>query len=353
MDPSLAFQQAVEAVPDDDSLSEEDTDILGHCDDPRQPISAKAAEHQAVTADVPADARQNQPPAASKHPMGMLPRQGRPRVWDCQVCTFSENPSHLLRCSICDSRKGSSNFDAPAGSLAMGATTQLGLGQIWSTPQQLDDAHAPGGDGGPHGDAGPAGISSDPWSSRRQWPAVCSRPATSTEPAAQLSRLEFPHTMQPAGSLDQGPGYAATGTAMRGEGHTSRGACSAADASPSIEGPQDGCWMCLRCRQQLPSGSRPEHEDLHAAQDLQASYGRSEDKWQEGVGTPGFQNAAMPDMSAQHCVREQPPNPAIEHLSKRSADSAKRGRPGEKRKRPAGHVTGQQGGIKSFLNNAA
>ncbi|KAK9819455.1 hypothetical protein WJX74_007636 [Apatococcus lobatus] len=351
-DPSLVFQQAVDAMPDD-FQSSEDTGFADERDEPSyESIGAHASHHKGrasghagPSTGVAAHGGQKQPPAAvapaTKHGSG----HAKPRSWECRVCTFADNPAHLLRCNMCDSRKGSHHFDAPAGSLAVSRNMQRGGTKHFDKPQQHSQS-----------DASACLVSTQAQLQSEHVALPCNHKQLRNlgsaagkehilEHAGDWSGSFSARQHGAAGNAHENAAEAAVGTLMSGIEHASSEAGPPTEGSPSKDGAQDGHWQCPRCRQQILLALKPEHEDLHAAEDLQAEFNHSEDKWRESVAGP----SVMPDNPAQQVIGDH----ATHGAGTRSNTRALAAAPGQKRKRPAGRATSQHGGIKSFMKSAA
>ena len=362
---SIAFQHAVDALPDE-SEDEESEDANG-APDPHQSSYSMADGLIGSSPDASANDNTNDnandkvvPAAAAvRHPSG-IPRPSKARTWDCRVCTFSNNPAHLLRCSMCDSRRGSSQFDAPAGSSALAGLSLSGPGTALTVPadsfssqqQQQQQQHQPRF----------GTCSAHARSTKKRAAVRCSEEAPHAQPFPRPGHAEQPFPCPARLEVAEASGQVRL--------DCTAGPCAAQPASQSSEAsetnvPRSGdagiqgdvarpqmdsghasepLWTCCTCRAQLPAALGREHADSHVAADLQAQSGRSEDKWRE---------APLPQQSDLAA-------PRIAELPSTDSQQSCTGSVGfgqfaaQKRKRPSGAVTGhKRTGIEAYLRPAA
>ncbi len=320
-----------------------------------------------------------QPSAAAT---GHTSRHAKPRAWECRVCTFSENPPHLLRCSLCESRRGSSQFDAPAGSSALAGPSShcvasAPLSSKDCNPQPVltvASAQSPILEfpSGSHPDAA-AGLLENRPRHRQQNDCLPSDYASagqtaSDEPPQQGFYTQHaeccleesgsdarhrqpsgvPHLSRLAalpaatanchhhGFPDADPGFRKAESS--GASHQESPVQAAAASRDANEGP--------KCSRHLPAASKGEHGDFRMAAELQSSISHAEDKWRD-------KGQEKPSSQSMSTCRSGSGNGKD---SERTPGSSGQGRgAGQKRRRPpeAPQVKKQSLGIRMFLKSGA
>lgn len=179
-------------------------------------------------------------------------KPGKSKVWACRLCTYAENPSHSIRCEVCDTTRGSTLQDVQHNRSTSnfgpeGIGTKLGLqhaAKVLSSDSQPLKRPA---SSGTHM-AMPS--TAEPW----QPPVIgrTSRPKASGK-RAQQSMSSF---------LDAGK------SAKRAAVQTIMSNRSSSDAVFT-----EAKWQCHRCKQWFQLGEQAEHHDYHVALDLHKSAG--------------------------------------------------------------------------------
>lgn len=190
--------------------------------------------------------------AALDHDDESLPVSGKSKVWICKLCTYADNPSHSIRCEICDTTRGSRLQDVPYAK-ATANFKREGVGT-----KSGAQAVPPAGAFGSHD--------------------LHSRPATFDVQADTAGNSE---RRQPQGSSKRGRPKASSKRSQQSISGFLGAPAAAKRPSPSVQSdlcnssrssPQstDAKWQCHRCKQWFHLGEQAEHNDYHVALDLHA-----------------------------------------------------------------------------------
>ena len=161
------------------------------------------------------------------------------------MCTFADNHRSILRCTACDSVKGT--------------PWDYYLSQPDQAQQEGPGPPEAAADGGSAG----AAAAEQPLATARQRTVagLCAggeRPASDSQGACAGSRAaEGAATSVPSGS-----------NALEGD--------AGAAGSSMWEPGEHGGWVCMRCAQRVSEEQKAEHEDYHVALQLQEADGRPE-----------------------------------------------------------------------------
>ena len=174
-------------------------------------------------------------------------RAGKNRTWACKLCTFAENPSHSIRCEVCDTTRGSTLQDVQHTSLTSAArATGIGvLSTLQCAPPILMGE----------------GRNTEPCSGLTSFAAQQSI-------AERLHQSSAPKPNRHKGSSKRSQqsisGFLDAGLAAKRSNQ-----CTPVSSAAVIESTYTGQkWQCSKCKQWLHLSEQVEHNDYHLALDL-------------------------------------------------------------------------------------
>ncbi|KAL3138793.1 hypothetical protein ABBQ32_005635 [Trebouxia sp. C0010 RCD-2024] len=169
-------------------------------------------------------------------------KSGKGRAWACKLCTFAANPSHSIRCEVCDNVRGSALQDYRPSNGDVSPSVSMSC-QAASHPGHTER---------------PAVLSSRTQSNKRSQHSIAkflgSRKPTKADawvPSTEANAM--PSTHQPS------QGHAT----VYQDGPVPCLAWTRVDFDKEVR------WQCAKCKCWLQTEQKPEHEDYHLALDLQ------------------------------------------------------------------------------------
>lgn len=177
--------------------------------------------------------------------------EGRPskgKAWACKLCTFAENPSHSIRCEVCETVRGSTLQDyRPAASAAASAAapadveTDRGKTQPALVTPVIPAAHA-------------SSMRSRRPTSKQQQRSIAGflGPGVSKQSEASILKHE-------AGTAKQD---------AAGEQYSQHPACISTSDWARVDFHTEVRWQCAKCKSWFQTGQKAEHDDYHLALEL-------------------------------------------------------------------------------------
>lgn len=170
-------------------------------------------------------------------------KSGKGRAWACKLCTFAANPSHSIRCEVCETVRGSALQDFRPSMVSV--STNLVM-PCQAAPLGHKERHAV--------------LPSRSQSSKHSQHSIA-KFLGSRKPLNAEAEAAVPTTEPSAGQNTDQP----------------RQGCAAVQQEKSVTCPEwtraefdtEVRWQCARCKCWLQSGQKAEHDDYHLALDLQ------------------------------------------------------------------------------------
>lgn len=186
------------------------------------------------------------------HDQGFRP--GKSKVWVCKLCTFAENPSHTIRCEICDTTRGSTLQDVQHKSCSNFRPEGIGIKlRMQHGPQLNTDAGS-----SQQSHPGPSatqicGIGRALQEAARPNPLPVSRPSKvkGSSKRSQQSISGYLDAQQDTKRIN-----VQMVTSDRQQSNTHKSVYS------------DARWQCQKCKQWYQLGEQAEHMDYHVALEL-------------------------------------------------------------------------------------
>ena len=191
------------------------------------------------------------------------PQPGKSKVWACKLCTFAENPSHTIRCEVCDTTRGSTLQDVqrkPVSSFrpeGIDTKSKMQLGSQVDTDAGISQPLHPRSDVTRIGNTGRALHGGD-------------RPDVLT--------MSKPNKVKGSGKRSQQSisGY------LDAQQDTKRINAQAVSSDKLQHNTQksiysDAKWQCYKCKQWFQLGEQAEHIDYHVALDLHKQASRMQE----------------------------------------------------------------------------
>ena len=164
-------------------------------------------------------------------------KSGKGRAWACKLCTFAANPSHSIRCEVCDTVRGSTlqDYRPPTADGSMSDRVPSQLERLGSTDRQCALVIPSKKQNSKHSQHSIARFLGCPNPTRAESDSWTSNTADSRKGSATVH-------------------------------HEKSAVCS---AWTRVEFDTEVRWQCSKCKCCLQTEQKAEHEDYHLALDLQ------------------------------------------------------------------------------------
>ncbi|KAA6417424.1 MAG: DNA polymerase kappa-like [Trebouxia sp. A1-2] len=176
------------------------------------------------------------------HDVEPEPQSSKGKAWACKLCTFAENPSHSIRCEVCETVRGSTLQDYKASpSAAAGPEASTARPKLTQTTSQAPGIHN-------------AGNRNTRQTNKQQQRSIAGflgpgigKSAQAAEPSLHLDTSQsnaYRSADEPAQQASNELGWA------RVDFHT------------------EVRWQCAKCKCWFQTGQKAEHDDFHLALEL-------------------------------------------------------------------------------------
>ena len=199
--------------------------------------------------------------------------------WECKWCTFAQNPMHLLRCEVCDQRRGSLpeclNPAAPSHLQDMSAAHPDPSSGFDQDPAQVPNLAADGlslrlqaenNESRERQDAGSSGMQA---ANVQQAEGTVSGAAVEQTASEAVGKGQ--KRVREQGSMEEC-------RQTSGETRIPKNRATTASDVGIAAGAAGREWLCPECGAQMDSLAQSEHEDYHIALRLQQMEGQQQGK---------------------------------------------------------------------------